>query len=493
MSAFSQTDAQPTVHSYLRTRFMASAQQSPDISTPDAASTGQFDLTRRRVLAAGVACLASAGRVWAEAAFPSRPLTIMAPANPGGGTDQIARLIQSAVTLEHLSPRPMDVINRGGAAGALGLADLVSRHYGDPYIVMASGSSVISSTVAQNSKLRLTDAEPLARLIIDQLVVALPRSSPFADIGELLDTFRKNPGAVTWCGGSAGGVDHILVGLIAEACGIRMDNVRYIAYAGGGAASAALLGGQVTAGVTGYSEWRGLAQEGRLRIIAAAAADRFGDRQIPTLREAGLDVLFHQWRGVFLPPGLKPEHRNWWASVIDRMHTTESWRRFITRSGWEDGYLAGDEFRRLVHADQDRYTQMLDRLHIVRASGGSAPIGPYAVPAAIGVVGAVALGATAIERLRSPDRALASAGSEDDDTGGEPPREWRRLGLGLVLAALYIAALWGIGFLIATPLFLAALSLLMRSKRTWRDALVGVGLTVGIWLMFTRLLYVSLP
>ena len=445
------------------------------------------------MLAAGLACLASAGRAWAEVAFPSRPLTIMAPANPGGGTDQIARLMQSAIAVGKLSPRPMEVINRGGAAGAVGLADLVSRHYGDPHIIMASGSSVISSTVTQNTTLRLTDAEPLARLIVDQLIVATPRSSAFTSIDGLLAAFRKNPSAITWCGGSAGGVDHILVGLIAEACGIPMANVRYIAYAGGGAASAALLGGQVTAGVTGYSEWRGLAQEGRIRILAAASPDRFGDRQIPTLKEAGLDVLFHQWRGVFAPPGLKAEHLAWWQSVIDRMHASEIWRQYITRSGWEDGYLGRDDFRRLVHADQDRYIQTLARLRIVRAAGGSSPIGPYAVPAAIGVAGIAALGATAVERLRTPDRPIAAAASEDDDEGGDPPRIWSRLFLGLALSLMYIAALWLIGFLIATPLFLVALGLLMGSKRPVRDALAGIGLTIGIWLMFTRLLYVSLP
>ena len=445
------------------------------------------------MLAAGLACLASAGRAWAEVAFPSRPLTIMAPANPGGGTDQIARLMQSAIAVGKLSPRPMEVINRGGAAGAVGLADLVSRHYGDPHIIMASGSSVISSTVTQNTTLRLTDAEPLARLIVDQLIVATPRSSAFTSIDGLLAAFRKNPSAITWCGGSAGGVDHILVGLIAEACGIPMANVRYIAYAGGGAASAALLGGQVTAGVTGYSEWRGLAQEGRIRILAAASPDRFGDRQIPTLKEAGLDVLFHQWRGVFAPPGLKAEHLAWWQSVIDRMHASEIWRQYITRSGWEDGYLARDDFKRLVHADQDRYIQTLARLRIVRAAGGSSPIGPYAVPAAIGVAGIAALGATAVERLRTPDRPIAAAASEDDDEGGDPPRIWKRLFFGVALSLAYIAALRLIGFLIATPLYLVALGLLMGSKRPVRDALAGIGLTIGIWLMFTRLLYVSLP
>ena len=153
----------------------------------------------------------------------------------------------------------------------------------------------------------------------------------------------------------------------------------------------------------------------------------------------------------------------------------------------------GDEFRRLVHADQERYTQTLNRLHIVRESGGSAPIGPYAVPTVIGVVGVAALAATAVEHLRAPDRAMTPAASEDDDEGGDPPRLWNRLFLGVALSSMYIAALRGIGFLIATPMFLVALGVLMRSARPFRDGVAGVALTLGIWLMFTRLLYVSLP
>jgi putative tricarboxylic transport membrane protein len=460
----------------------------------DAVSAERFFGDRRRVLTAGLICLANARTAWGQASFPSRPLTIMAPANPGGGTDQIARLMQSAISVEQLSPRPIDVVNRGGAAGAIGLADLVSRHYGDPHIIMASGSSVISSTVTQNSALRLTDAEPLARLITDHLVVATPADSPYRTVEELLEAFRRDPAGFTWCGGSAGGVDHILVGLMAEACGVPMGDVRYIAYAGSGAAAAALLGGQVTAGTGGYGEWNGLAQDGRLRMLAAASPERFGDQQIPTLREAGFDVVFHQWRGVFMPPGLEPEHLQWWQSLIERMSASRTWREYVTRSGWEDGYLAGEPFRQLVAIDQDRYIQALAKLNIVRSSGSSAAIGTYTVPAVIGVVGAVALGATVVEYLRAPEHAVGPAASDDDDDEGVTrPPEWTRLFGGAALSLLYIAALGVIGFLIATPLFLVGLGLLMQSHRPIRDGIVGVGLTAGVWLLFTRLLYVSLP
>jgi hypothetical protein len=197
---------------------------------------------------------------------------------------------------------------------------------------------------------------------------------------------------------------------------------------------------------------------------------------------------------VFAAPGLEPEHLAWWQSVIERMHASDVWRQYITRSGWEDGYLARDEFKRLVTADQARYIQTLARLRIVQTAGGSAPIGPYAVPGAIGVIGALALGATVVERLRAPGKKIVAAGSEDDEEGvGDPPRILSRLFSGLALSLAYIAALRLIGFLVATPIFLLVLCLLMRSARPFRDAIVGVGLTAGIWLLFTRLLYVSLP
>ena len=116
------------------------------------------------------------------------------------------------------------------------------------------------------------------------------------------------------------------------------------------------------------------------------------------------------------------------------------------------------------------------------------------MPAAIGLAGVAALGATVVERLRAPGQPIAPAASEDDEeAGGDPPRILSRLFSGLALSLAYIAALWLIGFLIATPIFLFALGLLMGSTRPFRDAIVGVGLTLGIWLMFTRLLYVSLP
>ncbi|MDX9999224.1 MAG: tripartite tricarboxylate transporter substrate-binding protein [Phenylobacterium sp.] len=450
-------------------------------------------VTRRAALAGGLALAAAPMAAGAASDFPSRPLVILAPANPGGGWDQLARLMQRVIAEEGLSPKPIEVINRGGAGGAIGLAELVSRRHGDPYTIMAAGSVMVGSTIAQNSPFRVTDTDPLARLIIEHLIVAVPATSPYQTIDEFLAAFRENPGEVTWCGGSAGGVDHILVGLIGEAAGVPADAVRYVAYSGGGEASAAIMGGQVTAGVAGYSEWRGLAEAGRIRILASAAAERFGDRALPTLREAGLNVVLENWRGVFAPPGLKEHEIAWWMSVLERMRASDLWRQYLARNGWEDGFLARGAFRDFIVAEEALNTRTLARLGIVGSSGGYSPVGPWAFPTAIGVAAAAAGAALVVERVRRPEAVVAPAASEEDDGPQGPPPTWGRFLAGAALALAYIAALGLVGFVVATPVFVVALCLLMRSRTLVWDAAVAVALTGAVWLLFTKLLSVHLP
>ncbi len=450
-------------------------------------------LDRRLFVSGGVgAALALPHAARAATTFPARPLVIMAPANPGGGWDQLARLMQHVIAETKLSPRPMEVMNRGGAGGAIGLAELVSRKHGDPYMIMAAGAVMIGSTIAQNSPFRVTDTDPLARLIIEHLVVAVPPDSPYRTLPEFIAAFRKDPSTFSWCGGSAGGVDHILVGLIAEAAGVPASAVRYVAYSGGGAASAAIMGSQVTAGVAGYGEWKGLADDGRLRFLGVASEQPLEGGKIPTLQQSGLNVVLQNWRAVFAPPGLAPEHRAWWMDVITRMHATPLWRGYLQSNGWGDGWLIGSDLRRFVEAEQVTNGRTLARLGIAGSKGGQAPMGPWAVPAVIAVAGAAAVGVVAWETARAKG-AIAPAGLEDDDEGGGQLPIWNRFFIGAGLVAAYIAALALVGFLIATPVFIVALCALMRSKNLLRDAISGLLITGGVWLLFSKLLSIHLP
>ncbi len=450
--------------------------------------------SRRLAVAGGLAGLAAASSARAEAAFPARPLMIVSPSNPGGGTDQLARLMRVVLAQEHLSPRPMEVLNRGGAGGTIALAEFVTRRRGDPYTVLAAAGSLITAPIVNRSPFRATDAYPLARLTVDQMVLGVPPNSPYQTIEQFLAALRGNPGAVTWCGGGAGSLDHVFAAMIADACGMKASDLRYIAYSGGGQASAAVMGGQVTVGVTGYTEWRDLEASGRIRILATGAAERFGDKKFPTLREAGIDVTLQNWRGIFVSQGLRPEHLAWWENTVERMRNSDTWQALLTRSGWNDGYLAGEAFRASVRADLVRYTGVLDRLGFGAAMGGGAsPVGPYAVPALIGITGLVAAAAAVVEHVRSGGAAAMPAAAEDDDDGGGPLPLWRRFAAGAALGLAYLGGLALTDFRIATPVFLLGLSLILGSKKPILEGLIGVALTFAVWALFTYALHVQLP
>ena len=185
----------------------------------------------------------------------------------------------------------MEVVNRGGAGGTIGLADLVTRHDGDPRNLMVFGQVMLGSIRTNASPVSIDQTVPLARLLNEYEVVTVPADSPYLTIEELLEDFRRDPEAVSWAGGSAGGIDHILAGLIGQAAGVDPRRVNYIAYSGGGEAAAAVMGGHVTLGLSGVGEWKAYVASGRMRPLAVSSPERTGDGITPTLRESGVDVV----------------------------------------------------------------------------------------------------------------------------------------------------------------------------------------------------------
>lgn len=453
-----------------------------------------FSVDRRSLIVGGAALALMPHCAFASSAFPERPLSLLVPANPGGGWDQLARLMQQVITGAKLSPKPVDVFNKGGAGGLIGLAEIMTRRRDDPYTVLVAGLGLIGSCISQSSPFMPSESKPLARLIVENLMVAVPPNSPFKTMEEFIAAIKADPTSITWAGGSAGGTDHILVGLITKACGVSSDKVRFVAYSGGGEASSAIMGGQVTAAVAGYGEWKGLAQAGHIRVLATSAPERFDDKTVPILKEAGLDIAFQNWRGVFAPPGTPDDAMAWWAKLLREMAARPEWKSYLASKGWEDGFLDGEAFADLIDVEEKLYGTTLKQLGIDGTKGGNSPVGPWAFPKAIAAL-AVASGAgMAIERYRAkPGEIIAPAGLEDDDEGGGPLPIWTRFLAGAALIPAFIAALYFVGFAIATPIFILAICLLMRSTTLKWDAVAALGITGGIWLLFSRILSVALP
>lgn len=301
---------------------------------------------RRSLLAAALALAAQGAR--AQPRLPT--LNVFIPAGPGGGWDGLGRAIEQVA-------RPAGLVgavqfeNVGGAGGSVGLPRFVGQRRGRGDSLMVAGSVMVGATLTNKTPVGLKDVTPIARLTEEAGVIVVPANSDFRDIASLLAAFKAAPGAVAVGGGSAGGTDHIALGLILKALGRNAREGSYVAFAGGGPAQAAILGAQVKAGISGLSEFAEQIKAGKMRALATTGPER-NDPATPTLRESGIDVVATNWRGVFAPPGIRPEARETMTRFIADLHALPAWRELLETRGWADAFLVGDEFAAFLERDR---------------------------------------------------------------------------------------------------------------------------------------------
>lgn len=291
--------------------------------------------------------------------------TIMAPAAPGGGWDSTARTMQEALQADGVSSS-VQVTNVAGAGGTIGLAQFVSQANGNPSQLMVAGYVMVGAILANQSPMSLADVTPIARLTSEADVLVVPAGSPIKTLDDLVAQLKSNTGAVAWAGGSAGGADHIAAGLIAKAVGADPTQVNYIAYSGGGEALASVLGGQVTVGISGASEFLPQVDAGALRAIAVTGENRIEGYDVPTLKEAGVDVVMENWRMVAAAPGITPEQETAISDDIKKMVDGPAWQAALKTRGWTNAYLAGDAFDTQLASDISATSAILKEIGLVQ-------------------------------------------------------------------------------------------------------------------------------
>ena len=311
----------------------------------------------------GVAALALAGMT--SVAFAQMELKLMAPAAPGGGWDGTARSMQQALTASGLA-KSVQVANVTGAGGTIGLAQLIGAK-GDGNQLMVSGFVMVGAILLNKSPVNLTQVTPIARLTAEAEVIVVPADSPIKSAKELAERLKADPGKVTWAGGSAGGTDHILAALFAQAVGADAKRINYIPFSGGGEALAAMLGGRVTAGVSGYGEFEGQIKAGKLRAIAVSSATRLQNApDVPTMKEQGIDLELLNWRSVVAPPGLSPEQTKTLVDLIEKMSKSKEWQEILKARGGDDAFLGGDAFGTFLKAEIERVSKTMTEVGMVK-------------------------------------------------------------------------------------------------------------------------------
>jgi putative tricarboxylic transport membrane protein len=430
----------------------------------------------RTALAVAMA-VAAAAPAGAQPAYDQ--LRIIAPAAPGGGWDQTARVMQQVMQRAGIVRTPI-VENIPGAAGTIGLARFIGAERGNGDALMVSGLIMLGGIVTHQSPVTLGDVVPIARITGEYEVLTVPAASPFRTLDDLIRAFKERPESISWGGGSAGGSDQILAGLIADAVGVAPRRVNYIAFSGGESLSA-ILGGQVSVGINGLAEFAPQIEAGTVRVLAISSGERLPGLEAPTLREQGVDVEFENWRSVVAPPGISDADRKRLTATIDAMIRSAEWREMLQRYRWLDRYLAGEAFATFASAEEARVRGILRELGTGGGEGASlASAGPYPlfVLAGLAVFGVAAVAGVRKSRVRSADARW--------------PR-WRSVALIGLGIALNLALAERAGFVIASAVLFWFVARAFDERHPARDAGFAVAVSVGAYLLFARVLQLPLP
>jgi putative tricarboxylic transport membrane protein len=277
-------------------------------------------------------------------------IKMMIPANPGGGWDGTGRAFGKAM-IDAKAADTVQYDNKGGAAGVIGLAQFVNSSKGDPNALIVMGAVMLGGIITGKPQVSLDKATPIARLTSEYNVFVVPAASPIKTMKEVVEMMQKDPGSVKWGGGSRGTTEHNCASMLATKVNVDPKKVNYVAFRGGGEATAAILGGNVTVGGGGYSEMAEYITAGKMRPIGVTSEKRLPGINVPTMKEMGYDVVLGNWRGLYGAPGITPEQRAALTEMVIKTTRTKSWAESMEKNGWTPALMTGKAFDDFVDAE----------------------------------------------------------------------------------------------------------------------------------------------
>ncbi|WP_232697180.1 tripartite tricarboxylate transporter substrate binding protein [Brevibacillus daliensis] len=307
----------------------------------------------------------------AGSSYPDKPIVMVAPSGAGGGWDKTARSVSKVLAETKLVEKAMTVENKPGGGGAVFLAEYASKDKGNAYKLFVSSPPILINNDKKegNSPFGYRDVTPLAQLTKDFGAIVVKADSPYKDINELMAAIKQDPSKITVAGGSApGSMDHLVAVLPAAKAGIDPKTVKYVSYDGGGEAIAALLGGNADVIGTDASSVGEYLKAGQIRILGIASPERLGGvlKDIPTIKEQGIDAEFPIWRGVFGPADMPEDAKKYWNEKLKALSENESWKKELQANGWKSEYKDADGFQAFLDEQDKVVVELLTSLGMAK-------------------------------------------------------------------------------------------------------------------------------
>ncbi len=324
----------------------------------------------RKSIACAVAALAAAMAPAAHAQLggwePTKTVEFIVPAGTGGGADQMARLIDAIIKKNNLMKQPMVVVNKGGGAGAEGFLD-VKNAKGDPHKIIITLSNLFTTPLATGVPFNWKDLTPVAMLALDQFILWVPADTPYKTAKEYIEAAKAaGPGKFKMGGTGSKQEDQIITVALEKQTGAKFT---YIPYKGGGEVATQLVGKHVDSTVNNpieaVSQWRA----GQLRplcvfddqrlVYKGKVTETMAWSDIPTCKEAGLDIDYLMLRGIFMAPGVTEAQRNYYVALLKKVRETPEWKDFMEKGAFNQTALIGDDYKAWLQKEEQRHHQLM--------------------------------------------------------------------------------------------------------------------------------------
>jgi putative tricarboxylic transport membrane protein len=313
----------------------------------------------------GAALLAVSTLAAAQAKYPQRVVEVVVPYAPGGGTDNLMRMITGIIDENKWSPVPLNVNNRAGGSGAIGYNYLINKK-GDSHVIAGATPMIVSGKIEGRLPGNHRDAMTTLMIVaIDELMLSVRDESPYKTVDDFVKAARAKPGGLTVGGTATFTEDHIFTHLLEQAAKIK---VKYVPFNSGGEVTAALMGGHIDGAVENPNEIVAQIEAKKARNLAVAARQRLKDApDVPTFAEKGYEFYWEQMRGVVGPANMDPAAVKWWVDTLTKVTNTPKWKEtYIKKNLLTPTQWTGEEANKYLDSLNGKYEKALNELGAVK-------------------------------------------------------------------------------------------------------------------------------
>lgn len=288
--------------------------------------------------------------------FPTRPIELIIPYAPGGGSGITGEVMKKVISDEKLSPQPVTLTYKPGASGQLGWTYLATRK-GNPYTLATATQSFSYGFVLKQMQVKPEDFTMIAMMLVDTQLMAASPQSGYKTMKEVIEASRKNPGSVKVGGTGSAGSDANLCAMIEAAAKIKLN---YIPFKSGGEVNAAILGGHVEVALGNPNELAGYVEAGKLTPLAVFSDQRIpAIKNVPTMKEVGYNVVSRSTRGVVAPAGISKSAEQFYVNMMKKITESKGWKEYADKNMMTVKFLGGADYAKYLAKEREDLTALL--------------------------------------------------------------------------------------------------------------------------------------